>query len=166
VKEAELSLADIDQISEFGQNPSQIFDRPHPAIDKRSIEYRVFDIFNTQQKYCATKYTQNEDYAVIKVISKSRNTLVIINSNSQIMWKSLISDKKTCRTIGEAKLLNRHFEVYSEKRKVFVIDPRSAFGVFNDYLISCRNLENSFLIYRLSLPAVFTSINFHKVSLN
>jgi len=110
----------------------------------------------------AIQYAHN-DSTVLRIIPKDRTTLIISNTNNELVKKSLMSGKKKCKTIGQSKPLSKHYKVYNTEKTAFIVDSDCIFVTYGEYLITGQHMENNFLIYRLSSFELFAAIPFHKV---
>ncbi len=89
--ENKLESSDISQIAEFGHNPNQIFDKPHPVFEEKTHDSSrvVFDIFNEMQGYTVSQYKQKEGEVrtLIRVMVKDKNNVVVVDSNNELVKK-------------------------------------------------------------------------------
>ncbi len=53
-EEGKLCASEVSQIAEFGHNPSQLFDRPHPSFEEKTYETVkwVFDVLSPAPEVC------------------------------------------------------------------------------------------------------------------
>jgi len=53
--------------------------------------------------------------------------------------------------------------IYSINKMTFDMDVNSVFTANREHIIKCRNMDNSFIIYKLKSLEVLKTIIFHKV---
>ncbi len=169
-KTNKLEASDISQIVEFGQNPSQLFDKPHLAMDEKYTDTTtkiVFDVLNDppSQKYVVTQYKQKdaEPYLPVKAIVKDRTNITTISTNGELLKKQLLGGKNEYKTAGQPGMVAKYFSIYNPAKEVFTVDPGSVFAGMGDYLIACRSNENSFMVYSLHNLGILFAVTFHKV---
>lgn len=153
---------------EFGQNPAQIFEKPHPNYDDRSENKIVFDYYNIElmAKYTANvcKQKESDPYPALRVFQTSeRNVIMKINGNNEFIREQLTMGKYEIKRVTQPGLIARYFSIYSPTKAMFIADPESVITASADHLVICRNQENSFFIYSLSTMGILYAINFHKV---
>lgn len=164
-----LDSSEVIQIVEFGQNPSQLFEKPHPAPDPRLVESAkgLFDILYEPQSYVAIRCKPKfgDDSVGIRVISKDRSSFNMLTANNELIKKSLITSKGESNVVKELGSIYSYFKIYNEDKGIFTVDPISVFDSIDDYFVACRSNENSFVIYSLSSLDLRFAISFHKVVL-
>ena len=164
-----LDSSEVIQMVEFGQNPSQIFEKAHSIIEEKQIESNkmLFDVLYEPQSYVAIKCKQKLGASSIgmRVIPKDKSGFIILTTQNELLKKSVIISKGESNIVKELGSIYRHFAIYNADKGVFIVDPISVFDSIDDYFVACRNNENSFVLYSLfSLNLRFT-ISFHKVLL-
>ena len=55
------------------------------------------------------------------------------------------------------------FSIFNEAKSIFINDPNSIFTIGDNYLVTCRDIEDVFHVYSLSSFARLKSVVFHKV---
>ena len=148
----------------MGQNPLQLFNEPHPKSDLKP-NLRVFNIFDKTTIYKVQQYVTDDTHPspIIRMYSKDQNNFIIININNELVKKTLLPAKKKYKTVDKPKTMYRYFNIYSGKNCTFNSDPNSVFTSSYETLVSCRNIENNFVIYRLPTLEIINTISFHKV---
>ena len=87
----------------------------------------------------------------------------MISDKNELAKCLLLVSKKKLQCAKVLKTVYRYFNIYCPKRQIFIADPHSVFTIFNEELVMCRNTENNFVIYNLSLLDVANAVVFHKV---
>lgn len=111
---------------------------------------------------------------IIRVIVRDKVSFLAITTNNEISRRQysaafilphnrLISGKGEVRTNGQPIPLPRHYAVYNPTKEVFTLDPLVVFAVGGQYLVTCRNSENIFMIYSLNSMSRLMAVAFHTV---
>ena len=85
----------------------------------------------------------------------------LVNLNNELVMKSLNTTKMELNTIKGLGTICKYFNIYDPVKEVFTVDPISVFDALDDYIVGCRNYENSFVLYSLSSNDMRFAISFH-----
>jgi len=93
--ENKLDPSELIQIAEFGNNPIQIFDKPHPEFDSKFKEEAKYalDFLYPAQRYMVTIYKPKEFERpnIIRIMVKDKNAIYTINDEYEICHKMYFS---------------------------------------------------------------------------
>lgn len=148
-----LEPGEIAQIAGFGQNPMKLFDEPHkPFKGKSKRSLMDFDETNTHYRY-HTELQTNGIY-MTRILTNKKNLLYAVANNELF--------KLTSKCKIQAKLkLHHSYPILS--KDVFNGDPLSTFSCADQYLVTCKHPNKSFVLYNLTTFTRVTSIVFHLV---
>ncbi len=101
---------------------------------------------------------------IIRMIPAAKNTMVVINADHELQKIHLCGGGKY-RLHAKTRLEPEYYSVMhdSTSKGGFMNSQKMVFADGNDYLVTCRHLDNTFVLYHLSALTRSQSVAFHLV---